>query len=91
MQQKFLRTRSPVKTLSNLRLDWLERDQSRSVTKLKAIFFKGLCRKANNPRNARSLLEKLHWLPLGKLVNVSPGQTQAGFLRFSFPSLVESA
>ena len=87
MQQTFLRTRSPVKTLSNLRLDWLQRDQSRSVTKLKAIFFKGLCRKANNPRNSRSLLEKLHWLPLGKLVTFRQDKRKLDFLDSPFPPL----
>ena len=34
----------------------LERDQIKSVTKLKAMFFKGLCRKANNLE-----IQDLYW------------------------------
>ena len=34
----------------------LERDQIKSVTKLKTMFFKGLCRKANNLE-----IQDLYW------------------------------
>ena len=36
----------------------------------------------SNKRNSISLLEKLHWLPLGELVNVLPRQMQAAYLGF---------
>ena len=39
-----------------------------------------------NKGNSISLLEKLHWLPLGELVNVSPRQTQAAWLPVPSPT-----
>ena len=69
------------------------------VTKLKIhhsikIYFKTVykffCGKSNR-RNSRSLLEKLYWLPLGELVNLSPRKTQAACPGFSVPSLASVA
>ena len=45
----------------------------------------------SNKRNSISLLENLHWLPLGELVKVSPRQTQAECIGFLVVSLAESA
>ena len=36
----------------------------------------------SNKQNSISLLEKLHWLPLGELVNVLRRQMQAAYLGF---------
>ena len=57
MLHKFLRMHSPVKTLTNLRVDWSGR-VTKSVTKLKAhpSNSKFFCRSLDK-RNLRSLLE----------------------------------
>ena len=44
----------------------------------------------SNKRNSISLLEKLHWLPLGELVNVLPRQMQAAYLGFPVRTPAES-
>lgn len=45
-----------------------ERDQKRDPTK--NIFLKVFCRKSNK-KGLKILLEQLHWLPLGEVVNFS--------------------
>ena len=74
MLHKFLRMHSPVKTLTNLRVDW-SWSVTKSMTKLKAhpSNSKFFCRSLDK-RNLRSLLEvsRIDRFPFSKAVEAPP-------------------
>ena len=68
----YLHLNSPVKTLTNLRLDWswsVTKSTIKLKAKLKNIPFSKFVFVSQTKETSRFLLQQFHWLPLDKLVN----------------------